>query len=214
MEERYGWQASMENLYYLDNGRRQREANEQCKWAETFGQRKQDRIERVVQRRLEQFNLRGFILQGREEEIEEENSKQEGILAIGKWLWDYPKYGTSKFALRKWEGTKKFHDLMWDMQKIYEDKIWQLFREKEIGFTYPSQLERDIDELPKELQAVIFSKVWNDGKEGIGAYVLGATRHRGYHYKQEGLLYDLYVKKIFLPLYGGLNGKVGHQDSE
>jgi hypothetical protein len=75
-------------------------------------------------------------------------------------------------------------------------------------------LERDIDELPEELQATIFSKVCNDGREGISAYVLGATRHRGYHYKQEGLLYDLYAKKIFLPLYGGLNGRVGNHDSE
>ena len=103
---------------------------------------------------------------------------------------------------------------MWDMQKIYEDKIWQLFKEKEIGFMYRSQFERNIDELPEELQAVIFSKVWNDGKEGIGAYVLGTTRHRGYHYNQEGLLYNLYVKKIFLPLYHGMNGRVGKQESD
>jgi hypothetical protein len=39
---------------------------------------------------------------------------------------------------------------------------------------------------------------------------LGATKHRGYHYKQEGLLYDLYMRKVFLPLYGGLNGRVGN----
>ena len=209
-----GWQETMENLYYLYNGRRQREANEQRKWAETFGPRKQDRIERAVQRRLEQFNLRGFILQGREEEIEEEELKQQGTLALGRWPWEYPKYDTSKPALRKWEGTKKFHDLMWDMQKIYEDKTWQLYKEREIGFTYRSQFEKSLNELPEELQALIISKVWNDGREGISAYVLGTTRHRGYHYKQEGLLYDLYVKKIFLPLYGGLNGRVGKQESD
>jgi hypothetical protein len=103
---------------------------------------------------------------------------------------------------------------MWDMQKIYEDRTWKLYLEREIGFMYRSQLERDIDELPEELQAVIYSKVWNDGTEGINAYVLGATRHRGYHYKQKGLLYDLYVKKVFLPLYGGLHGSVGTQDLE
>jgi hypothetical protein len=61
---------------------------------------------------------------------------------------------------------------------------------------------------------VIFSKVWNNGGEGIRAHVLGATKHRGYHYKQEGLLYDLYVKKVFLPLYGGLHGRVKNLDLE
>ena len=93
---------------------------------------------------------------------------------------------------------------------MYEDRTWQLYKEREIGFTYRSQLERNIDELPEELQAVIFSKLWNDGRNGTRAHVPGATRHRGYHYKQEGLLYDLYVKKIFLPLYGGLNGRMGN----
>ena len=201
----------MENLYYLYNGRRQQEANEQRRWAVTYGPRKQDRIERSVQRRLEQFNLRGFIVQGSEER-EEGNSEQQGILAIGKWPWDYPKYNISETISREWEGTRKFHDLMWDMQKFYEDRIWQQYREKEISFAYRSQFERSIDELPEELQALIFSKVWNNGKEGIRAHVLGATHHRGYHYKQEGLLYDLYVKKIFLPLYGGLHGSVGNLD--
>src|SRR5450631_976383 len=114
----------MENLLYLYNGRSQREAtqaNEQRKWAETFGPRKQDRIERSVQRRLEQFNLRGFIVQG-SEEGEEENSEQQGILTVGKWPWDYPRYSSEKTTLRRWEGTRKFHELMWDMQKIYEDR--------------------------------------------------------------------------------------------
>lgn len=59
-----------------------------------------------------------------------------------------------------------------------------------------------------------FSKVWNDGREGINAYVLGATRRQGYHYKQERLLYNLYVRKIFLPLHGGLNDRVENHDSE
>ena len=107
-------------------------------------------------------------------EGEEENLKQ-GMPAIGKWPWDYPKYDTSKSTLRKWEATKKFHDLMWDMQNNYEDKIWQLLKEKEIGFTYWSQFERNMDELLEELQALIFSKVWNNIGEGIDAHVLGAT---------------------------------------
>ena len=79
---------------------------------------------------------------------------------------------------------------------------------KKIGFTYRSEFERKIDELLEELQALIFSKIWNNGKEGITAYMLGAIRHQRYHYKQKGLLYDLYVRKMFLPLYGGLHDNV------
>ena len=112
--------------------------------------------------------------------------------------------GQSKTVSKDWEGTRKFHNLMWDMQNIYEDKIWQLYSEREIGFTYRSQFERSID---------IFQGR-NNGKKGIRAYVLGTTHHRGYHYKHEGLLYDLYVKKTFLPLYGGLHGKVGNLNVE
>ena len=188
-------------------GRLQQDIDEEYKLTETFGPRKQNRVERAVERRLEQFNLRGFCVQ-----IDREgggNCEQQGDLALGKWPWDYPKYDTSKATLREWEGTKKFHDLMWDMQKFYEDKVWQLYKEREIGFTYRSEFERNIDELLEEIQALIFSKVWDNGKEGIRAHVLGATHHRGYHYKQEGLLYDLYVKRIFLPLYGGLHGSMG-----
>ncbi len=199
----------MENLYYLYNAERQSKALEQRKRTETSGPRKQDRIERSVQRRIEQFNLRGFIVQG-SEEGEENSVNQQGVLALGRWPWDYPKYENSKSISREWEGARKFHDLMWNMQNYYEDKVWPIYREREIGFTYRSQFERSIDELPEELQALIFSKVWNNGKEGIRAHVLGATHHRGYHYKQEGLLYDLYVKRIFLPLYGGLHGSVGN----
>jgi hypothetical protein len=28
-------------------------------------------------------------------------------------------------------------------------------------------------------------KKWNDGREGISAYMLEITQHRDYHYKQE-----------------------------
>ena len=94
----------------------------------------------------------------------EEKLKQQGIPTLGKCLWDYPKYDTSKVTLREWEGTKRFHDQMWDMQKIYEDKIWQFFKEKEKGFTHWSQFKRSIDELLEELQALTFSKVCDNGR--------------------------------------------------
>ena len=197
-------------------GRFQQDIDEEYKLAETFGPRKQNCVEIAVQQMLKQFNLWGFCVQI---DIEVgENSKQQGVLALGKWPWDYPEYDTRMSTSREWEGTRKFHDLMWDMQKCYEDKVWQLYSEGEIGFTYRSKSERNSDELPEELQALRFSKVRNNGEEGISAHVLEATRHRGYHYKQEGLLYDLYVKHIFLPLYGGLHGSVANlnlkQDQE
>ena len=114
----------------------------------TFGPLKQDHVERAVQQRFEQFNLKGIYAHGIYEE-EEDNSKQQEVLALGIWPWDYPKYGTSKTALRKWEGSRKFHDLMWDMQKLYEYKIWQLFRKKEIGFTYRSEFEKRLTNYQK-----------------------------------------------------------------
>lgn len=50
-------------------------------------------------------------------EGEKEDSKQQGIPALGKWPWNYPKYDTSKSTLRKWERTRKFHDMMWGYAK-------------------------------------------------------------------------------------------------
>jgi hypothetical protein len=54
-------------MYYLYCGRLQQTIDKNRKWTETFGPRKQDRIERSVQRRFEQFNIRGFFVQGKEE---------------------------------------------------------------------------------------------------------------------------------------------------
>lgn len=56
------------------------------------------------------------------------------------------------------------------------------------------------------------SKVWNNKKKEIGTHVLGITKHQGYHYKHESFLFDIYVRKMFLPLYGGLNDSIGNQD--
>lgn len=48
-------------------------------------------MERVVQQRLEQFNLRGFYVQV-DKEGEDENIKCQETPTLGKWPWDYPKY--------------------------------------------------------------------------------------------------------------------------
>jgi hypothetical protein len=121
----------MENMYYLYCGRLQQAIDENHKWAETFGPRKKNRLERAMQRRLEQFNLCGFIVHENRER-KEDNSEQHEISILGRWPWDYPKYNTDRTTLRKWEGTKKFHNLMWDMQKYYEDKTWQLFKKNRL----------------------------------------------------------------------------------
>ena len=44
-------------------GRLQLDIDEEHEWAETYGLRRQNCVERAVQRRLEQFNLRGFYVQ-------------------------------------------------------------------------------------------------------------------------------------------------------
>jgi hypothetical protein len=82
-----------------------------------------------------------------------------------------------------------------DMQKNYKEKIWQLFKENKISFTYRSQFKKNIDEFLEELQALIFSKVWNEKIEITRAYVLRVTKHQRYHYKQQCLLCDLHVRK-------------------
>jgi hypothetical protein len=43
-----------------------------------------------VEQRLEQFNIRGFFVQGQEEGEDEEQDLK--TLALGKWPWDYSKY--------------------------------------------------------------------------------------------------------------------------
>ena len=150
----------MENMYHIWAGSFQQDIDEEREWAKIYGPWRQNHVERAVQRKLEQFNLRGFYVQV-DVENEEEKLKHNGTLALGKWPWGFPKYDSRKTILRKWEGI---HDLIWDMQKIHEDRTWLLYKTIKIIFTYQSQLERDIDELPEKLQAMIFSKVWDDGR--------------------------------------------------
>ena len=64
---------------------------------------------------------------------------------------------------------------MWDMNKVYKKKATNNFFNKQIGFTYRSEFERRIYELPEELQAKIFLKVWNHGRIGIGKWAKDAT---------------------------------------
>ena len=98
-------------MYYRWCERLQQNIEEERKSAETFGPRRQNPVERAVQQKLEQFNLRGFYVQV-DREKEEERVKRQGISAFVKWPWDYPRCDWSQTTLRKWERTKKFHNLM------------------------------------------------------------------------------------------------------
>jgi hypothetical protein len=93
---------------------------------------------------------------------------------------------------------------MWNMHKVYKKKATKHFIKKQIGFTYRSEFGRRIYELPEELQVKIFSKVWNHKRIGIRKCVKGATSHRGYHYPQEGFLYNLYFERVMIKLYNRL----------
>ena len=53
------------------------------------------------------------------------------------------------------------------MSQAYIDQVWRCYEERHIGFTYRSKFERKIKNLPKELQAIIFTIVWNKGKDTL-----------------------------------------------
>jgi hypothetical protein len=138
-----------------------------------------------------------------------ENIDTKGI--VNHWPWECPKFSWDKKVLTQYEGVKRFHDLMRNMHKVYKKKATKNFIKKQIRFTYRSEFERRIYELPEELQAKIFSKVWNHGRIGIGKWAKGATSHRGYHYLQEELLYNLYFERVMIKLYNGL-GKLKNSE--
>ena len=53
------------------------------------------------------------------------------------------------------------------MSHAYIDQVWRCYEERQIGFTYRSEFERRIKNLPKELQAIIFTIVWNKDKDTL-----------------------------------------------
>jgi hypothetical protein len=149
-------------------------------------------------RKTERSNVKGVYVI--DDTIEDIDTKR----IVSHWPWEYPKFGWDEKVLTQYEGTKRFHDLMWNMHKVYKTKVTKYFIKKQIGFTYRLEFERRIYELPEELQAKIFSKVWNHERIGIGKRAKSATSHKGYHYPQEGLLYNLYFQRVMIKLYNGL----------
>ena len=121
-----------------------------------------------VQRTIEELNLKGLFVQidYEEEEITE---------TTDHWPWDFPKYNKESHNERTWRSTYRFLELMVCMNKVYEEGTWQQVKEKAIGFSYRSEFEKKILELPEELQINIVSKLWNSGRNGIGVFDQGAT---------------------------------------
>ena len=185
-----------EDIHRHDNLRER--LGEGSKERQLIGPLEASHIERGILRSIEKTNVKGsYVIDDLVEDIDTEE--------LGSnWPWEYPKFSWDKKVLTQWEGVKRFHDLMWDMNKVYKKKATKNFIKKQIGFTYRSEFERRIYELPEEIQAKIFSKVWNHGRIGIGKWAKNATSHRGYHYPQEGLLYNLYFERVMIKLYNGL----------
>jgi hypothetical protein len=123
---------------------------------------------------------------------------------VSHWPWEYPKFSWDKNVLPQWEGVKRFHDLMWNMNKVYKKKATKNFIKKQIGLIYHLEFERKIYELQEELQVKMIPKVWNHKRIGIEKRAKDATSHRGYHYAQERLLYNLYYERVMINLYNGL----------
>lgn len=86
-------------MYQKWCGKLEQDVDEECESLEINGPHKQNRVEKIVQQRIELFNLQGFYVQINIES-EKEDFKQQGILTLGKWSWYYPKYETSKLALK------------------------------------------------------------------------------------------------------------------
>ena len=163
-----------------------------------IGPRNISRRDQEIQWAVEELNLKGLFVQVDYEDeivITEE---------ADHWPWEYPKYNKETHTERTWRSIYRFLELMVSMNKVYEERTWRQFKERAIGFRYRSVLEKRILELPEELQIKIVSKLWNSGQNGIGVLDQGATQHRGFHYEQESLLYNLYFKKVMVPRYGGI----------
>jgi hypothetical protein len=185
-----------ENIHCRDNLRERLEEGSEEK--HLIGPLEASHVERSILRKIERSNVKGvYVIDDTIEDIDTKGTESH-------WPWEYPKFSWDEKVLTQSEGVKRFHDLMWNMHKVYKTKATKNFIKKRIGFTYRSEFERRIYELPEELQAKIFSKVWNRGRIGIGKWVKGTTSHRGYHYPQEGLLYNLYFERVMIKLYNGL----------
>lgn len=182
-----------ENIHRHDNLRERLE--EGSKEKQLIGPLEASYIEESILKRIEDSNVKGlFVIEDLIEDIGD----------VSHWPWEYPKFNWDKKVLTQYEGVKRFHDLMWNMHKVYKKRATKNFIKKQIGFTYRSEFERRIYELPEDLQAKIFSKVWNHGRIGTGKWAKDATSHRGYHYPKEGLLYNIYFEKVMIKLYNGL----------
>lgn len=87
------------------------------------------------------------------------------------------------------------------MNRVYIDQAWSFFEERQICFTCRSIFKSKIKDLPGELQAIIFVKVWNKGKDTLRECMRGTTNQTGHHNNHEGFLYKLYFTQAVVPMY-------------
>jgi hypothetical protein len=118
---------------------------------------------------------------------------------ISNWPWEYPTYIKASNKEGELTSTNRFLGLIVCMNQVYINQMWRCFEERRISFTYRSEFEKRIKDLPEELQAIIFSKVWNKGKDTLWECMLGTTKQSGYHYNLEGFFYDLYYTRVMVP---------------
>jgi hypothetical protein len=85
------------------------------------------------------------------------------------------------------------------MNQVYINQAWRCFEERRISFTYQSEFEKQIKDLPEKLQAIIFLKVWNKGKDMLWECMPGNTKQSGYHYNLERFFYNLYYTRVMIP---------------
>jgi hypothetical protein len=118
---------------------------------------------------------------------------------ISNWPWEYLAYIKASNKEGEWTSTNRFFGLIVCMNQVYINQAWRCFEERRISFTYRSEFEKRIKDLPEELQAIILSKVWNKGKDTLWECMPGTTKQSGYHYNLEEFFYDLYYTQVMVP---------------
>lgn len=107
--------------------------------------------------------------------VEEILTNKQGEL-ISSWPWEYPNNIKESNKAGEWTSTNTFLNLMTCMNHVYIDQVWWYLEEMHISFAYRSEFERRIKELSEELQTIIFSKVWNKGKDTLWECMTGTTK--------------------------------------
>jgi hypothetical protein len=64
------------------------------------------------------------------------------------WPWEYPAYIKAFNKEGEWTSTNRILELIVCMNQVYINQAWRCFEERRISFTYRSEFEKRIKDLP------------------------------------------------------------------